>query len=200
MKKQIVAQFETRQLAEQAARDLGWEGIPGDHIRVIAAEGEGELLREEIERNSRTLNEGSAQGMAWGAFFGGLLGWFSGTGSLMGVANIGSGIAGLLVGVLIGAVIGGVFGAIVAGRSAEPEQKVIGEQTLVIVEADSIDSQRICTLLEVHLADSIQVLDVFTPVTATLTDIRSRAYADHPPQDSGSQERLEKSFRGPFTD
>lgn len=194
MRKNTVALFDDRLHADQAVEDLVWEGFERHYIRVLPAEGEAEVFREQIEASGSFVGEGAATGLIWGAILGGLIGWAIGYGLINSPAATGHGFQGLLAGAVTGGLLGGGIGIAmgfgVPAKDADLyEQHAVRNQTLVVVESAESSVPMVRNFLESRGAHDLRVMEVLTtpapmgtiPYDTEPRQTTSHAYADNAP-------------------
>lgn len=183
MRKNTVALFDDRETAEKAIEDLVWEGFERQYIRVLSAEGEAEVFREQIAKSGSFVGEGAVSGLVWGAVLGGILGWAIGSGFLLPPGSAPGVAQGLVAGLVTGALIGGGVGiargfGVPAQDGDLYEQHVVHSQTLVVVESEEASVPILSSFLESRGAHDIRIVEVLDPGHTVQTT--SHAYADVP--------------------
>lgn len=108
MDKTVIALFDTRQDAENAAYELRSQNLRMDDISIVAKDG-----AENNTEGDQMTNDNISDGVTTGSVLGGLAGLLIGAGSFvvpgLGVIAAAGPIAGLLSGAITGGIVGGLI-------------------------------------------------------------------------------------------
>lgn len=155
--KTVVALFDDFQEAQRAVEDLVKSGVDRAHISIVAGDREGTNASRltPISEHSDTSSDGAATGALLGGIGGAILGITAlaipGIGPVVAAGPL---VAGLL-GAGVGAAVGGLVGALVDAGLPEEHAGYYAEGvrrggTLVSVEAEDRDVDRIIDILDLH--------------------------------------------------